>query len=1309
MDLCGTRRRTKVQQRRNCDRSLRTVFFDDALSRSPSFLSMPSLFSRSRTTSTPAKKSSATSDSIVGNYDEFGRVSSRDSAHAGPGAVANTFGGRSNKEKREGGKGAKDRAHRLRTISSANRDRAAGPGGRAEPDAADWLAEVPDGSFLAMNLDPPHPHHQDSPEGRPRDHPTTDYGYLSYQRHVVLGLEQVARLADVISEELGTRGLTTPFIFSTLALDVSANAVKTLIKAFLRTCGNAERDRDAERLWRDEVRFANPNELGMCLRWGLARLVRIHGGQEVRGLIAFDYYHEWREAEVALNYPPTHFAALLKPLMPLVQTLISTVLTLLTRLTAQSSSSGHTPPTLSPLFGPLFFGLGSPALAFHHTYVQYLKAVNAMEHLMLSFIRWQDAHAAGAGSGSSAASFGVPARLKDWIRGYPTMLPAIERNPKEKPQARRGVRTMRVVSVRRNVRMYSPDLVRTGASWATRPRGVLSPPTSPGVAENGLANSKEWARIAPQTLKLAPRYSDGYKKRMDMATNFNPETGPGATPSISSSPSTSSTISSSSSMTTTTWLDDDFGLGGKKGEVRSLTDLKWGEFESMGFGGLGDEKKLQFDLTEGARAARSAKRATLTWQDFSSAGFSRNEAPLSATLQFSTPVAHTISSWPTHSAELHKKLKKTQKSLPSFGWDTEPVMGSEEVVEEAFLDVFCDLVYGGGWMDLERLEEVDRDCNWALVEFKSLPVSKSNTTSGTADPRTSTTLILFEEFVPFEYRQQLLESGRRRRLPSLFSLSPSSKSKQWKPAPTLNGRPYVIGHVPRSPSYQEVEFEGMLRGNNTSLTKLMTLEPGGGVVKTAAVPGGGVSRPTSSSGTVTARPVERVETPVGRYLVTPTSPMPRPASSVNKALPTLVTMNRSGSSTPPPPTPEKKKSSRFRLPGGLPVGGPGSTRKSGLTPAESNPVDFETRLASYSDDELNVTRTKAERRQSRDDAWVDILVASSSRRLGGQDADLRPMGTVRGLKGGRSDPELASQEVAQALAAVRGQVFSDDEDEDDEGMEPVRITPEDEVDGEHFGGMDSEVEDRFTQEVVDEDEEFTTSYTPQKRLGYFDLHPERRPTHLRDGEEDPRELLSRASEDESYEGDSDIYGGDPYGGSTQSHSQYGESSQTHNMLSAESAGEYDIEADSIHVSDIVSPPIETMTIPPVAAEEKNGILAPVARASPSKTAALIEMYRERERSTTLSPVPAPTPPRPSRSPVRPIVPPREESPLPVLPVIPEPIISPPTPPLDPALAVLDVPLPEPPRVVGDESGRATPPRYIHGAPLHNVLEEEEEE
>jgi len=41
-------------------------------------------------------------------------------------------------------------------------------------------------------------------------------------------------------------------------------------------------------------------------------------------------------------------------------------------------------------------------------------------------------------------------------------------------------------------------------------------------------------------------------------------------------------------------------------------------------------------------------------------------------------------------------------------------MGTEVIIEEAFMDVFCDLMCGGGWMEIGR-EEVDRVCNWALV------------------------------------------------------------------------------------------------------------------------------------------------------------------------------------------------------------------------------------------------------------------------------------------------------------------------------------------------------------------------------------------------------------------------------------------------------------------------------------------------------------------------------------------------------------------------------------------------------------------
>ncbi|KAJ3522710.1 hypothetical protein NMY22_g11772 [Coprinellus aureogranulatus] len=292
---------------------------------------------------------------------------------------------------------------------------------------------------------------------------------------------------------------------------------------------------------------------------------------------------------------------------------------------------------------------------------------------------------------------GSPVRLKEWIKGYPANLVFLQ-NPKAKPQPRKGSKTVRVVSVRRNVRMYTADLVKSASTWGQKTPG--------SQIHNSFALSKEWERIAPSTLKLPPRYSDAYKKKMNLPNSFHPEVAPGAySPSTVSSVeapslSLSSTLSSVDSATS-----EYFGISKTERpaeKFRSLTDLKWGEFEDMGFDSGNTADKLRFDLTESARQERKSKRQTLDWNDFSTSGFSRMDAPLSATLQFSTPVLQTVSTWPAQQAEIHKKLKKQQKSLPAFGWDTEPVLGSEEVVEASFLDVFCDLIYGGGWMDLER-------------------------------------------------------------------------------------------------------------------------------------------------------------------------------------------------------------------------------------------------------------------------------------------------------------------------------------------------------------------------------------------------------------------------------------------------------------------------------------------------------------------------------------------------------------------------------------------------------------------------------
>lgn len=1174
---------------------------------------MPSLFSRSRTTSTPDKQLSLPIPSSQGLYanqlDEFGRVSSRASGKAAT----------SKKEKKK----AKDEK-RARTISSS----------REQIEQPEFT--LPDGSFLPLNLE------------KPRQSETQqqgfEYGYLSYERHVVLGIEQVARLVDVLCTELTSRGgLTTPFIFSSLALDISSATIRKLIQAFLGTCTiNIGTSADqAEAQWREEARFAGLHELGMTLRWGLAKVVRSVGGQDVRGLLNWEIYAEFRDSEAALNYPPTHFSTLLNVLSPPLRSIIIQILSLLSRLTANSATSGHTPPSLSSLFGPLLFGLGPATLSFHQTYASYLRSVNATEHILLAFIRWQDVPSSANADSGSAATLGVPARLKDWIRGYPSMLP--DRQQNEKPQARRGARIIRVVSVKRNVRMYSPDLVKTAASWANKHKrdGVAT------MSGRALTGSKEWDRIAPAAYQLQPRYSENYKKKMDMPPSFHPDSG--IAPSISAASSYASTKSS--------FLGEDL-LSSREGEdrFRSLTDLKWGEFETMGFGGLGIDdttnNKLKFDLTESARTARTAKRATLSWNDFSDAGFSRMDEPLKATLEFSTPVANTITSWPAQNAEMTRKLKKTQKALPAFGWDVEPVLGGEEVIEEAFIDVFCDLIYGGGWLDMERDEAQDRDCNWALIEFKSIPANRTTAGSLGSDPRTSTSVLLFEEFVPLEYRQQLsLPPRSRRRLPSLFS----PKSKQWKPAATLNGRPYVVGHVPNSPSYREAEFEGMLRGSTE--TKVLSYGSANANTRSATIP----SMVTST-------------TP------TPSSPMLRITSPP-------YTGSRSDS--PALETPSKKGStSRFKISS---IPSP-SIRRSGMPPAEYSTVDFETRLASYSDDEND-----GRRRLSRDDSWVDILVGSHSRRLNGQDAS-------PGL-GRRSDPELASQEVAQALAAIRGQAPSPDSEGD---MEPVygredtvvideveripRSRRSESTDSDRLAYDEPDRSQEDDEDGYDSDPNSTLAKLRQAREqrmkmgGYFDMHPERR--HARDDEDFRPSPSDLDSEGEAYASPKDATYPErkPIRALPQppvirpaspSLPQFDEAEQQRARREQERA-----KYDSGIFPKQEPFPTDTPETPKKPLDGGNG---------GGKTAALIAMYRERENASSPSGAHPPLQaPQPSRLPVRNGLPPT-----------PAPQASKPADPIEPIL--------EPPPPIIEMGGRASPGRYVHGAPLHNVMEEEEEE
>jgi len=257
--------------------------------------------------------------------------------------------------------------------------------------------------------------------------------------------------------------------------------------------------------------------------------------------------------------------------------------------------------------------------------------------------------------------------------------------------------------------------------------------------------------------------------------------------------------------------------------------------------------------------------------------------------------------------------------------------------------------------------------------------------------------------VPLEYRQQLSAGVQNKRtLGSFFS---PGKTNQWKQAATLNGRPYVVGHVPRSLNSREAEFEG-LRGNNSS-TEVISLGRDGPVRRDITHPGGEPPGSSQSPSSGHARP--DISPPL--FIAPREETTPRPSTPV---IQTDTQAGIQGTAT--------GNKRRFRLPTGLPRGP--HPRTSGLTPSQAEDVEFETRLASYSDDELNSINansrkgTKEERRRSKDDVWVDILVASHSRRAGNQDAEIRRPGGPRPRNASRQDPGGASQQVAQAFVAL---------------------------------------------------------------------------------------------------------------------------------------------------------------------------------------------------------------------------------------------------------------------------------------------------
>jgi hypothetical protein len=384
-------------------------------------------------------------------------------------------------------------------------------------------------------------------------------------------------------------------------------------------------------------------------------------------------------------------------------------------------------------------------------------------------------------------------------------------------------------------------------------------------------------------------------------------------------------------------------------------------------------------------------------------------------------------------------------------------------------------------------------------------------------------------------------------------------------------------------------------------------------------------------------------------------------------------------------------------------------------PFRGGNIEFETRLASYSDDELNSLNsnsrklTKEERRRSKDDAWVDILVASHSRRAGNQDAELCRPGGPRPRNAGRPDPEVASQEVAKVLAAVRGTSPFDVESVDIELMNvPHRSkidgsgTPLDEI---YAPTIPSSI-DVSVQDEVQEPE----PQRPPQRMGYFDIHPERRPITI-GGDGDMMDQFAQAATGdlEGLPRRSDTTDSVYSAGPTPPASPKRALTKLTTDYLRPDIGVGSLSPPSPLAASTPSP--QTPTYTPRDLQRQQEVRDRLAGKPGPKASSLIEMYREKERQATGSGSPGKSSVTSQQQ--QPEQPPalvtKASTPLPPAPQVPEPDLSP-----------LDTPVIGPEEgLEGDEyvvppnfefeldDGRDSPYRYVHGAPLHNVVEEEE--
>lgn len=92
------------------------------------------------------------------------------------------------------------------------------------------------------------------------------YGYTIIGWDKQMNIPKVAELVLMCGEQIRMRGLDSPLIFSSMALDLSQHNVTSLIRSYLTS---------PKDFYASETKFANPHDLAAVVKWALARLGRV--------------------------------------------------------------------------------------------------------------------------------------------------------------------------------------------------------------------------------------------------------------------------------------------------------------------------------------------------------------------------------------------------------------------------------------------------------------------------------------------------------------------------------------------------------------------------------------------------------------------------------------------------------------------------------------------------------------------------------------------------------------------------------------------------------------------------------------------------------------------------------------------------------------------------------------------------------------------------------------------------------------------------------------------------------------------------